>query len=90
MSYFFSVSFCNYHFFPIFEHELKQTINMANKRKLKRTINYVAAVLTMHSDFVCRVSHPEPGMTAKVYYKKLIADFRKHVEELTDQVANIG
>ena len=76
---------------------------MANKRKLKRTINYVcgdlfaenvnallAAVLTMHSDFVCRVSHPEPGMTAKVYYKKLIADFRKHVEELTDQVANIG
>ena len=29
-------------------------------------------------------------MTAKVYYKKLIADFRKHVEELTDQVANIG
>lgn len=90
---------------------------MANKRKLKRTINYVcgdlfaecvatslysgkqeaenvnallAAVLTMHSDFVCRVSHPEPRMTAKVYYKKLIADFRKHVEELTDQVANIG
>ena len=82
---------------------------MANKRKLKRTINYVcgdlfaecvatslysgkqeaenvnallAAVLTMHSDFVCRVSHPEPGMTAKVYYKKLIADFRKHVKNL--------
>lgn len=89
---------------------------MANKRNLKRTINYVCSdlfaeciatslysniqekdnvnalltsILVIHNDYICRVSHPEPGMTPKVFYKKLIADFKKQVEELSDQVSNL-
>ena len=89
---------------------------MANKRNLKRNINYVcselfseavaasmyssktteedvnallASILVIHNDYICRVSHPEPGITHKVFYKKLIADFKKQVEELSDQVSNL-
>ena len=89
---------------------------MANKRNLKRTINYVCSdlfaeciatslysniqekynvnalltsILVIHNDYICRVSHPEPGITHKVFYKKLIADFKKQVEELSDQVSNL-
>ena len=90
---------------------------MANKRNLKRNINYVcsdlfaeciatslysgkpekenanallASILVMHNDFVRRVSHPEPGMTPKAYYKALTADLNKQIDELTDQIGNIG
>ncbi len=72
---------------------------MANKRDLKRTINYITsemfaecvaaslykskpadedvdgiltAIVMIRTDFICRVSHPEPGMEQKKYYKKLI------------------
>ena len=89
---------------------------MANKRNLKRTINYVcgdlfaecvasslygskpendnvnallASILSMHNDFTRRVSHPEPGMEPKQFYKALAGDFKKHVEEITDQINNL-
>ena len=89
---------------------------MANKRDLKRSLNYassalfaecVAAYLTTakedhstvdatltciiktHSDFVRRVSHPEPGMKAKKYYRVLVEDFNKQVGELIDQIQMI-
>lgn len=65
---------------------------MANKRDLKRTINYITsdmfaecvaaslysskpaaedvdgiltAIVMIRTDFICRVSHPEPGMEQK-------------------------
>lgn len=89
---------------------------MANKRKLKRSINYIcsdifaesvaaslysdkpnqdnikalmSSVLNMHSDYIRRVSHPEPGMKPKVYYKNIISSFHKHVSEIIDQIANL-
>ena len=72
---------------------------MANKRELKKTLNYVcgellsetmlvgmleknvdnsnvdnllAAIITSHHDFIRRISHPEPGMPQKKFYKKII------------------
>lgn len=92
---------------------------MANKRKLKKTINYVcgdlfaecvattlysgkaeadndnanallSSILSMHNDFTRRVSHPEPGMAPKLYYKSLIGEFGKNVEEITDQVNSLA
>ena len=90
---------------------------MANKRILKKNINYIcgalfaeavaaslyngaadkdnsralmSSILRTHSDFLSRMSHPEPGMEQRKYYTRLSADFQKAVAELLDQVCNIN
>lgn len=89
---------------------------MANKRKLKKNINYVTGellaecvscmhfksvnqddvdnimlgVLNMQDDVLCRVSHVEPGMKAKVFFKKLNDDMNNRVSELIDQINALG
>ena len=90
---------------------------MANKRNLKRNINYVcselfseaiaasmyssktsdedvkallASILVIHNDYVRRVSHLEPGLTPKVFYKNLVDSFNKQTSEIVDQVANLA
>ncbi len=89
---------------------------MANKRTLKKTINYIcsdlfaecvaaslysgkpdqedvnallASILSIHSDFIRRISHPEPGMKDKEYFQKLMKDFNKQVSEIIDQIGNL-
>ena len=42
----------------------------------------LTAIVMIRTDFICRVSHPEPGMEQKKDYKKLIEDFNKQAEEL--------
>ena len=90
---------------------------MANKRNLKRNINYVcsehiseavaasmysskateedvnallASILVIHNDYVRRVSHQEPGLAPKLFYKDLVNSFNKQVSEIVDQVVNLG
>ncbi len=90
---------------------------MANKRDLKRTINYItselfaetvaaslyngkptqedvdgilSSIVMINSDFISRVSHPEPGVKQKTYYKKLTIDFNKQVSEIIDQISNLA
>ena len=88
---------------------------MANKRDLKKIINYicgnlfsecvavslydnkkdeeitalVVSVLAMHSDYISRVSHPEPGMRPKAYFKDLREKFNAQVNEVIDNIANL-
>lgn len=88
---------------------------MANKRNLKKIINYICndlfsecvatalygnkkeedvntlltSVLIIHSDYIRRVSHPEPGMTPKAYYNDLKKEFNTHVSEVIDNIANL-
>jgi hypothetical protein len=89
---------------------------MANKRELKRSINYIcsdlfaetvavslydkkaskenleallASILIIHDDFIRRVSHPEPGLAPKAYYKAIIEDFNKQVSEIIDHIQNL-
>ena len=89
---------------------------MANKREIKRSINYIcsdliaetvaaslydkkaskenleallASILIIHDDFIRRVSHPEPGLVPKVYYKAIIEDFNKQVSEIIDHIQNL-
>ena len=50
----------------------------------------LSSILIIHSNYICRISHPEPGMKAKTYYKVLINDFNKQVSELIDQITNLG
>ena len=89
---------------------------MANKRDLKRTINYItselfaetmaaviysgkvdkeagdnllASIIITRDDFIKRISHPEPGMPAKKYFKTLREDFAAHASDIVDQLNNL-
>ncbi|MBP5258724.1 MAG: hypothetical protein K6A98_04295 [Prevotella sp.] len=50
----------------------------------------LASIVKTNDDFIRRVSHPEPGMKPKVYYKILWEDFQKSFNELIDYINNIG
>lgn len=47
------------------------------------------SIVKMSNDFVCRVSHQEPGMTAKAYFKDLTDKFNGNVDEIIDQINNL-
>lgn len=49
----------------------------------------IYAIIKFGNNFTHRVSHPEPGMNAKVYFKDLIEKFNTGAEELTDQINNL-
>ena len=48
----------------------------------------VWSTLKMRNNYIRRVSHPESGMPAKVYYKDLKEKFSAQVSELLDQLQN--
>ena len=48
----------------------------------------IYSILKMQGDFICRISHPEPGMPAKKYYQKLREDFIAQASEIVDQINN--
>ncbi|MDD6552942.1 MAG: hypothetical protein PUF37_05070 [Prevotellaceae bacterium] len=50
----------------------------------------LTSILQIHNNYISRVSHPEPGMPAKKYYKVLISDFNKQVDEIVDQICALG
>jgi len=88
---------------------------MANKRDLKKSINYIcsdlfsecaamalygnkkdedvkvllSSILFIHSNYVNRISHVEPGMKPKAYFEDLKAKFSTQVDELIDNIANL-
>lgn len=49
----------------------------------------LSSILLTHSDFINRVSHPEPGMRPKTYFKHLIEDFNKEANGIVDQICAI-
>lgn len=48
--------------------------------------NLLTSILTMHSSYVSRVSHPEPGMKPRVYFQDLITHFNKDINTIADQI----
>ena len=50
----------------------------------------LASILAMTINYLCRVSHPEPGMPPKNYYKDLIDNFNKEVESIADQIGTLS
>ena len=50
----------------------------------------LSSVIITHNDFVRRISHPEPGLKQKTYFKTIISDFNKQASELIDQIVNLG
>ena len=49
----------------------------------------IYAIIKLGNDFTHRVSHPEPGIDAKVYFKDLTAKFNAGIEELAEQINNL-
>lgn len=47
------------------------------------------SILRIHSDYIRRISHVEPGMSAKLYFKHYVSDFNKQVDEVVDQIRNL-
>ena len=47
------------------------------------------SIIKMQRNFITRVSHPEPGLTAKDYYKDLREKFSAQVSEVIDQISNL-
>ena len=101
---------------PFLINYIKQEPVMANKRNLKKIINYICsdlfseciaaslyngnrkqeeinAILTsiiiVQHNYICRISHPEPGMPPKAYFKDLKDKFMSNIGEITDNIANI-
>ena len=48
----------------------------------------LSSIIKMERNFICRISHVEPGMEAKTYFKDLIERFNAQVIELVDQINN--
>ena len=48
----------------------------------------IYSILKMQGDFICRISHPEPGMPTKKYYQKLREDFIAQASEIVDRINN--
>lgn len=89
---------------------------MANKRKLKKIINYICgdlfsecvaislynnnakkdeintlltSIIIIKNDYICMISHPEPGIKPKVYYRNLKEKFSTQIGEITDSISNL-
>lgn len=58
-------------------------VNEENTDALLRTI------AKSGRDYVCRVSHPEPGMTAKAYFRELTERFNENVNDIIDHINNL-
>ena len=48
----------------------------------------IYSTIKMRNNFVRRISHPEPGMPAKAYYKDLKEKFAAQASEIYDQLNN--
>jgi hypothetical protein len=44
------------------------------------------SILNVQNNFIRRISHPEPGMKAKAYYKDLREKFSAQASEIEDQI----
>lgn len=47
------------------------------------------SIIRLQSDYLSRVSHAEPGLKAKVYFKDLREKFSAGADEIVDQINNL-
>ena len=46
----------------------------------------LSSIVKMEDHYIKRISHPEPGIPAKKYYKDLRENFSSQVNEILDQI----
>ena len=52
-------------------------------------LNTISSILKVRNDYVKRISHPEPGMEPKAYFRKITDDFVAEVSEIADHISNL-
>ena len=57
-----------------------------NEQEAENAVNATYAMVRLESDYRSRISHVEPGMKAKVYFNKLISDFNKDIQDITERL----
>ena len=50
--------------------------------------NVMLSILKMQNDWICRLSHIEPGST-DLFFKKMKEDMQKRTEEIVEQIQNL-
>ena len=50
--------------------------------------NVMLGIAKMQNDWICRLSHVEPG-SKKLFFKKLKEDMQKRTDEIIDQIQNL-
>lgn len=50
--------------------------------------NIMMAILLMQDDMICRISHPEPGMPTKDFFKKLKQDLESRTGDIVAMIEN--
>ncbi len=61
----------------------------SNNKKNDEANAILTSIIIVRNDYICRISHIEPGLKAKTYFKKLKESFCIHVSEITDSIANL-
>ena len=56
------------------------------KGQQERAYNQLFAIAKIEDECISRISHPEPGMKAKVYFKDLKEKFTANVSDIVDQM----
>lgn len=60
--------------------------NVGNKENADALL---VTIIKTECNYISRVSHPEPGIAAKSYYKDLREKFAAQVSEIADQINNL-
>ena len=61
-------------------------ISLYGPRPEKESEALLFSIVKIQNNYIKRVSHPEPGMSAKAYYKDLREKFSAQVSEVLDQL----
>ena len=49
----------------------------------------LCSIIRIQNNYISRISHPEPGITARVYYNDLREKFNAEVGDIVDQINNL-
>jgi len=60
-----------------------------NKKDKGNVEALLFSIIKLKSSAISRISHPEPGMSAKTYYKDLREKFSSQASEIIDQINNM-
>ena len=55
----------------------------SNKENMEALLN---SIVSINNNYLDRVSHPEPGMSEKAYYRDLREKFNAQIGEIVDQL----
>ena len=61
----------------------------AQKSSLENIESLLLSIARLQNDFISRISHPEPGMPAKKYFKVLREQFAAQASEMIDHINNM-